>query len=150
MTKQIARCGEFNLPCSADTAFPLFSPEGERDWIQGWNPRAVFPNTLAFRRDTVFREGEGDDEAIWTILDADPQTRRAEYVRVAPASHTAHIVVKVDVIGPERSRVFVSYTVTAFGERSESVLDAFSERAYMARMTHWQNLIGIFLADREG
>jgi hypothetical protein len=40
--------GGFDLSCDADTAFPLFSPEGERECAPGWNPIAVYPETIAF------------------------------------------------------------------------------------------------------
>jgi hypothetical protein len=146
--QQVSRTGTFDLPCSADTAFPLFSPEGEREWIKEWNPRPVFPETIAFRRDTVFHEGDAEEEAVWTILDADWQTYRAEYVRLAPASHTAHIVVKIDPLAPDRCHVSVSYTVTAFGDRATRLLDAFSESAYAEKMQRWQRLIGEFLGQR--
>jgi hypothetical protein len=146
--EQVSRTGSFDLPCSADTAFPLFSPEGERHWVQGWDPRAVFPDKIAFSVDTVFREGQGDKEAVWTILDADSRTHRAEYVRLAPAGHTAHIVVKVGPQAPERSHVVVSYTVTAFGENADALLDGFSESAFAAKMRAWQQQITTYLENR--
>jgi hypothetical protein len=136
--RQISRSGSFELACSADVAFPLFSPEGERDWVTGWEPRPVFPQKIVFERDTVFREGNGDDDAIWTIVEVDWATHRAEYVRVAPAWHTAHVVVKVEDPEKERSKVSVSYVVTAFGANAERLLDAFSEEAYAAKMRDWQ------------
>jgi hypothetical protein len=143
--QQVSRTGSFELPCSTDTAFPLFSPEGERDWVKGWDPRPVFPDRIVFSRDTVFKQGEAEEEAVWTIVDVDPQIHRAEYVRLAPASHTAHIVVRVEPLGPERSRVVVSYTVTAFGEHATSILDAFSESAYATKMRSWQEQISAYL-----
>src|ERR1039458_2466296 len=109
--QQISRTGSFDLPCSASVAFPLFSPEGERDWVKGWAPTPVFPGEIEFARDTVFREGSAGEEAVWTILEADGEAHRAEYVRLAADSHTAHILVKVERLGAERSRVSVSYTV---------------------------------------
>ncbi len=139
--QQVSRTGEFDLACNADTAFPLFSPEGERDWVSDWNPRPVFPETTEFRRDTVFRQGNGKEDAVWTIVDADWQTHRAEYVRVAPASHAAHIVVKVGTVGPGCSHVAVSYTITPLGEHAASLLDAFSESAFAAKMRNWRQQI---------
>ena len=149
VAQQVSRTGTFDLACGADTAFPLFSPEGEREWIKEWNPRPVFPDTIAFRCDTVFREGDGSEEAVWTILDADWQTHRAEYVRLAPVSHTAHIVVKIDLLAPDRTRVTVSYTVTAFGDHAARLLEAFSESAYVEKMRRWQSLIGEYLEQQK-
>ena len=146
--QQVIRTGGFDLPCDADTAFPLFSPEGERDWAPGWNPMAVFPQTIAFKPNTVFRLGQGTEESLWTILEADWLAHRAEYVRLAPASHTARIVVKIEPVPPNRSHVTVSYTVTAFGEHAPSVLEPFSEGAYARRMCDWQQQISSCLEIR--
>lgn len=143
--QQVSRTGGFDLPCSPDVAFPLFSPEGERVWVTGWDPRPVFPETVAFQRDTVFREGSAGHEAVWTILDADWQAHRAEYVRVAAASHAARIVVQINPSGPGRSRVVVSYTVTAFGKDAATLLESFSETAYAAKMQNWQRWISAYL-----
>jgi hypothetical protein len=139
--QQVRRSGSFELPCNADTAFPLFSPEGERDWVSGWDPKPVFPEKIAFVRDTIFCEGAGADEALWTIVDADSHRHRAEYVRVAPASHTAHIIVEIEPLAAERSKVLVNYTVTAFGAGAERYVESFSESAYSAKMENWQRWI---------
>jgi len=147
--RQVSRTGSFELPCDADTAFPLFSPEGERKWVKGWTPTPVFPDKIEFSRDTVFREGHPGDEAVWIIVDADWQIHRAEYVRVAPLSHAARIVVKIEPLGAERSKVFVTYTITAFGERPASLIQAFSEAAYAAKMRNWQEQINAYLDHRK-
>ena len=141
VAQQVSRTGSFDLPCSADAALPLFSPEGERHWVKGWNPQPVFPETIEFRRNTVFRHGGDEEEAVWTIIDADRETHRAEYVRVATSSHTAHILVAIEPLASDRCRVTVSYTITAFGAHRKHLLDAFSEAAYAARMINWQRQI---------
>lgn len=143
--QQISRVGSFKLPCSAGVAFPLFSPEGERGWIKDWNPHPVFPQAIEFRRDTVFCTGEGEEEAVWTILDADWQTHRAEYIRVAAASHAARITVEVEAATPESSRVIVSYTITLFGTDAEQLAEAFSKHAYEVRMSNWERQICVYL-----
>jgi hypothetical protein len=147
--QQVSRTGEFDLDCDADTAFPLFSPQGERAWIKDWDPRPLFPETIAFRKGTVFREGTGEQDAVWTIVDADWQQHRAEYVRIAPASHTAHIVVRVDAKGAGCSHVVVSYTITAWGERAGTLLEAFSENAYATKMENWQRMIGGYMGKQK-
>lgn len=146
--QQICRTGSFELDCDADTAFPFFSPEGERAWVRGWNPRPVFPDQIAFDRDTVFCEGDGAQSAIWTIVDVDWQVHHAEYVRFAPASHGARINVKVDSTGLSHSQIVVSYVITAFGEDQARLLETFSEAAYTARMREWKDRITACLANR--
>lgn len=146
--QQVSRSGSFDLPCAADTAFPFFSPEGEREWVKGWNPTPVFPDSIEFRRDTVFREGPPDDEAVWTIVDGNWKTHRAEYVRVAPRSHAARIVVQIEALGAERCKVVVAYTITAFGEHPTTLIGSFSEEAYAVKMRAWQDQISTCLKTR--
>jgi hypothetical protein len=149
VAQQVSRTGSFDLTCSAEAAFPLFSPEGERQWVKGWNPQPLFPEEIEFRRDTVFRQGEGEEEAVWTIIDADWETHRAEYIRVATASHTAHILVAIESLASQRCLVTVSYTVTAFGADRQHLIDAFSETAYAAKMSKWQRQINECLETRK-
>jgi hypothetical protein len=146
--RQVHRTGNFDLDCDAETAFPLFSPEGERDWVSDWDPKPVFPGQIAFARDTVFREGKGADEALWTIVDVDWQIHRAEYVRLAPASHSAHIIVEVEATGSSRSHVVVTYVITAFGDDESQLLAAFSEHAYAVKMREWKQRITASLVSR--
>ena len=144
--QQVCRTGSFDLSCDADTAFPFFSPEGEREWVRGWDPKPVFPEQIAFERNTVFREGT--PEAIWIIVDVNWRAHRAEYVRLAPESHTAHIVVDVEPSEAGRSHVTVSYTVTGFGRGRVRLLQSFSEAAYSAKMRAWKQRISACVQTR--
>jgi hypothetical protein len=137
--RQVHRAGGFDLDCDADLAFPLFSPEGERVWVSDWDPKPVFPDQITFTSDTVFRQNRGDEE-LWMIANVDWKTHRAEYVRLAPASHSAHITVEVQSTATRRCHVVVSYVITAFGP-DQTLLDAFSETAYAAKMRDWKQRI---------
>lgn len=146
---QVRRTGSFDLDCDPDAAFPFFSPEGEREWVAGWSPKPVFPDQIAFERDTVFQEGGDTQPAIWTVVEVDWQTHRAEYVRLAPRSHSAHITVKIEPAGLSLSQVVVKYVITAFGEEQAALLDAFSEANYAAKMRAWRQSITNCLKKRE-
>jgi hypothetical protein len=139
--QRVARAGGFVLPCDAEKAFPLFSPEGEREWVKGWDPKPIFPITIEFRRDTVFQTREAGGEAIWIILAAERKSYTAEYVRIAASSHSAHIVVKIEPLSKKQSRVDVNYTLAAFGETAANLLAEFSEDAFVKKMLDWQQRI---------
>ena len=36
--RRITVTGSFTVPCNARTALALFTPEGERSWVEGWAP----------------------------------------------------------------------------------------------------------------
>jgi hypothetical protein len=148
VVQQVCRTGGFDLGCDVDTAFPLFSPEGERAWVDGWDPQPVFPDQIAFSRDTVFREGTGAEEALWTIVDVDWQAHRAEYVRLAPASHSAHIIVTIEPAEAGGSDIVVSYAVAVFAADQTRLLDLFSEDIYAAKMQNWRRRLTRLLTSR--
>jgi hypothetical protein len=118
--------------------------------VEGWDPVPVFPGTIEFARNTVFRTTSSGGEALWTILDADFPARRAEYLRVAPESHTARIVVTIDPLGETRSQVTVNYIVTTFGERAANVLQDFTEQSFATKMIQWQQKTSACLEREEG
>jgi hypothetical protein len=146
--QQVCRTGGFDLGCDVDTAFPLFSPEGERGWVDDWDPRPIFPDQIAFSRDTVFRQRMGAEEALWTVVDVDWHAHRVEYVRFAPASHSAHIIVKLEPAEAGGTHVIVSYAVTVFAADQTRLPDLFSEDGYAAKMQNWKHRITTLLANR--
>ena len=144
--EQITRDGEFELPCAADTAYPLFSPEGEKHWVPGWSAKPVFPvNKMPLETETVFMTDEPHGPAMWMIAAADKRTRRTEYVAFEPKTHCGHITVRVEVIAAERCRVHARYTITAFGEHKKEFMQAFNQEAFGERMLRWKEWIEKYL-----
>jgi len=144
--EQITRDGEFELPCAADTAYPLFSPEGETHWVPGWSAKPVFPiDKMPLETDAVFVTEEPHGPATWMISSVNKDTWRTEYVAFEPKSHCGHITVRVEAIATERCCVHARYTITAFGEHKQEFMQAFSEEGFAARMQRWKRWIETYL-----
>jgi hypothetical protein len=140
---RIERLGGFELPCPALKALPFFTPEGERRWVDGWDPRAVFPEgeAVVFTQGAVFRIERGGEREVWTIVRADSAAGLADYVQVVEGSRLTRIRVEVASLGPARCRVSVRYTLTALSEAGGAFLDGLSEQAYAARMSDWERRV---------
>jgi len=67
-----------SLAASADHAFPMFGPLGERAWAgPDWNPEVLWADGPGDREGMVFRQrGE-----VWVNVRFDPREHVAEYVR---------------------------------------------------------------------
>jgi hypothetical protein len=88
--------GTIRTPLPPDQAISLFTPEGERAWVPGWDPH--------HHSDTVFTT-HGD--TIWVVLETgDPHTVR--YARVAPGRHAGTVEVRCHPDGTAR----VTYDLT--------------------------------------
>src|SRR5215469_15435452 len=111
--------GSFDLETSADRALQFFTPEGERAWVKDWNPKPVYPPQagVAFRRNAVFRVGQGEERSLWTILEADEQKHTAEYVYVVEGERLSRVRVEITPLDAQHCRVRVRYVHTATSEK---------------------------------
>ena len=103
-------------------AMELFTPEGERRWVDGWNPQ--YPQ--ADRRDgpgAVFTTGHGGHHTTWIMVDQTPE--RVRYARVTQGMTAGIVAVEVVGSGEHSTRVRVTYDLTAVSGAGESWLEAF-------------------------
>lgn len=137
----IERTGDFTLPIPLRHAFPLFSPEGERAWVEGWDPVYLHPEHPSTDHDTIFRTAHGDEETLWLVLRYDPARALAEYGRFSPGSRLGTVRVTCQEESPQLTRVAVVYSLTALSPAGNAVLDALTPKKYEAMLAEWRTLI---------
>jgi hypothetical protein len=148
LAKRIIRSGVIGLPALPNQVFPLFTPTGEKLWVNGWDPEAVYPESGATEKGMVFKTGRPDGaHSVWIMTEHDPENLRVAYVRVTAGSDVCVVAVRCDP-GPEGgTRAHVAYTLTALGERgSEYLAEDFSEERYQERMEAWEEAITRYLS----
>ena len=111
---------------SAETAMPLFTAEGERRWVPGWDP--YYPG------------GHGD---VWvtgatTWVTTDRTATSATYARVTPGDTAGFVRVSCTAVSGG-TEVEVSYDLTATGPDGEERLPAF-EAGYGQMLEEWRVL----------
>jgi hypothetical protein len=134
------------LDADADDAFPLFTPAGEKLWVDGWDPVFLHPASGETQVGMVFATGRGEDLTFWSLLDYDPGRRHARYARVTPASRFGVVEVRLEAAGPRRTRAEVTYTYTALTESGNGFIAAFTEENYRQMIDAWRDLIHAYLA----
>ena len=129
---------ELSVHLPAAAALTLFTAEGERRWAgDAWDPRYPVPART---------EGPGavfvtrhDHETTWIMVDQDATGVR--YTRVTPGVSAGTVSVTVVDTGPARTRVRVTYDLTALSDEGRDRLAAFAD-AYEADIAEWERLIG--------
>lgn len=142
-SSQIIREGTFELGMGADTSFPYFTPEGERAWVPGWNPKPVFPSgpTVVFAPDSVFVI-EGGEYLVWNILSADAKKRTADYIYFVAESRVERTVVHVEAIDSQHCRVHVRFVVTALSDAGrKSIEQRFAQETFAKWMDEWKQRV---------
>ncbi|MBB6039973.1 SRPBCC family protein [Phytomonospora endophytica] len=131
----------FLLDMRPEEAFVLFTPLGEREWAEGWDP--VFPAEPDddSAPGTVFESrphGHSPHGATWIVVDREPG-RRIRYARVIPGRNAGTVTVSLGAVG-DRTAVTVAYDLTALTPEGRTELDAFAA-AYPAFIDEWRRAI---------
>lgn len=137
----VDRAGGFIMALAVSDAFPLFSAEGERRWVVGWDPRYLSPNGPHAREGLVFQTiKEGVGTATWVQTRHAPAAGVASFVYVVPGHHTAMVDVRVTSHSENRSRASVKYRMTSLSSDADDFVRAFGE-AFEDFMAHWAEAI---------
>ena len=138
----IERSTTIRLPIEPSEALPLFTPEGERDWVQGWDPEPVHtPEGSLSREGAVFRTRHGDEETLWLVLRVDPQLGAADYVRITPGNRLGTVHIRCSDDGEDGSIIEVGYRLTALSPAGKATLEALTPEAFEADIRGWRYAI---------
>lgn len=138
--------GSFVLPAPIDEVFPLFDPVNESKWIHDWKIEPVYPAPFRVEPDAVFRTRRAGHEATWTLLRHDVNAHEVEYLVVEQGEQVRRIRVACEGLPLERTRVTVSYRVTALSDSGRTRLEAYDE----AFIRSWEPLLERYFASRSG
>ena len=126
-------------------AFECFTPEGERAWAKGWEPRYHHPEDGRLERGLVFTTGGGAEHTIWTVMRLD-RPHLVEYVRTTPGSRTGTVLVQCTALGDSRTRATVVYSLTSLTEAGARVLREMDDAAFQRFIESWEQSIAEALA----
>lgn len=142
-TEQVVREGSFELDISANRALHFFTPEGERAWVKGWDPKPLYPPqaNVPFKANSVFRVDEGEENSLWTIVEADSQGHIAEYIYVVEGERLSRVRVQIEPLSEQHCRVRVHYVHTATSEKGLQFVASVTQESYAQKMRDWQRMV---------
>ena len=112
--------GQFEVDLPAVDAIGLFTPEGERDWVPGWDP--VYSTADASEAaGTVFTTDHGSVKTIWLILEVDRIQCKAAYALVTSGHHAG--IVKVSCTDADELEPGIDVVESAPGDTFDPVFD---------------------------
>jgi hypothetical protein len=133
--------GAVRVPLPPERALPLFTPRGERQWAEGWDPLFPADDDDDTAPGTVFvTDAHDGNQAIWVV--ADRTERSMRYARAIPGVW-AGTIVRCERAGPE-TVADVSYDLTALHDAGRPRLREF-QAAYEAFLGMWERQIGAAL-----
>ena len=128
--------GGFELSASAEAAIDFFTPEGEREWVPGWDP--VYPGGEPSESPgTVFITDAHGVDTIWLIQVIDREAGSAVYARATPGQNAGTVRVQCADREEGGCSVTVTYDMTLLPGSDASALDAYDDDSFKAMMDHW-------------
>lgn len=137
----VERTGTLRVSQPLARVFPLFSPEGERRWVAGWDPRYLHPRGVpSDAPGTVFQTDHNNEHTDWLVLHYSPGEGIAEYVRVTPGSRMGVVTVRAVERG-SATEIEVTYRLTSLSAAGTRTLEAITSESYAAMLREWEVLI---------
>jgi hypothetical protein len=138
MTAPVRLTGGFRVGLPPEEAFRLFTPRGEQEWVEGWEPR--FPADVVDDTEpgTVFETAAHGPKTIWLVI-ARERGRRISYARITPDEWAGSVTVTVEGAG-EGSDVEVVYELTALTDAAGVRLKEFAD-GYAGYLRSWEEAI---------
>jgi len=134
--------GSFSVALPTGRAIELFTPEGERGWVPGWNP--VYPDRSASETPgTIFTTTANRVDTTWVIIGIDRAAGTAAYARTTPGHHAGIVRVHCEAAesDPGSFRVRVEYDMTLLEGADAAELRPYEPASFDAVMQEWQSLL---------
>lgn len=132
--------GTVELDLPASQAIGMFTPEGEREYVPGWEPD-YGPSGPSEEPGTVFRTAVGGTETIWVIMQLDRMTGTAEYARVTPGIHAGTVRVRCEPSAEGRTKVHIAYDISLLDGGDLAALDSFTDDRFERTLGDWESSI---------
>ena len=148
--KSITHTKAFEMPMPIAELFPLFSPEGEKHWVPGWDYKNLM-GTIELSEDYVFltqTHDHGTTDAIWVVKKYDPKSHFVQFYRIEPEDKIGVITVKCTELEARRTGVRVTYKYVPLSATGELFVSEFSESAYEEFINGWQTLLANYFESK--
>ena len=133
----------FRIHQPAAALFPLFSAEGEKLWVPGWDYENII-GTTTLHEDYVFitrNHDHASTDAVWLAKRYDPESFRVQFYKVEPEDKVGIITVRCIPLGERDTEVEVAYEYIALGERGSTFIEGFTAASYKEFIGEWKRLL---------
>ena len=144
----IKHTDRFTINQPAEILFPLFSPEGEKLWVPGWEYENIMGST-GLCEDYIFLTKNHDHastDAIWLVKRYEPEALRVQFYKVEPEDKVGIITVQCTETSDSATSVEVSYEYIGLSEKGDNFIESFTYSEYKKFIGTWKNLLDDYFA----
>jgi len=130
----------FRIDQPVNILFPLFSAEGEKLWVPGWDYVNI-SGSENMHEDFIFLTHGHDhssQDTIWLVKSYHPDKYYVQFYRVEPGNKVGLVTVRCIEVDENSTDVEVSYQYTALSEIGRKFLDDFTAEHYQDFIGGWK------------
>ena len=134
---------QFKINQPIEILFPLFSAEGEKLWVPGWDYENIMGST-DLHEDYVFLTKNHDHastDAIWLVKKYEPETFLVQFYKVEPENKVGIITVRCNNITKCVTQVEVSYEYISLSKTGDEFIESFTSTEYKTFISEWKDLL---------
>lgn len=149
--KSITHTKAFKMNVPIADIFPLFSPEGEKHWVPGWDYENVM-GTTELSDDYVFltkTHDHGTSDAIWIVKKYDPKLHFVQFYKIEPGEKIGVATVKCTELEASKTMIRVTYKYLALSKGGEEFITVFDESTYEEFINEWQKLLTNYFKSKD-
>jgi hypothetical protein len=139
----VKHTASFEIGRPVEELFPLFSAEGEKLWVPGWDYENIMGGKN-LHEDYVFVTKSHDhaaSDAIWVVKRYEPSEYLVQFYQVEPGEKISVIEVKCFEQNESRTKVQVTYEYIGLSTRGNEFVSSFSSSEYTAFVAEWETLL---------
>ena len=145
--ERVVASGKLLLMAEVSRVFPMFEPEGEKQWAEGWEPTPIYPPKMPPAEGTVFQTtGSKGKPSIWIITRYVPN-ETIEYSVVTAEHDTTQISIACHKLSSKETSVAVTYRITGLSPKGNAFARMHSAHFHEI-LDDWQDRISDCLAKR--
>ena len=148
---RICRSYVQQLVAGPSAVFPLLCPVREADWIEGWDPVAVWSDSGVAEVDCVFvtaAPAGSPQDAIWYVTRHEPEGGFVEMLKITPGVTVCRLAIQLRAVA-SGCEAAVTYTHTSLGPAGDAFVAAFTEAHYRQFMQDWEARMNHYLRTGE-
>lgn len=146
----VKHTASFEIPQPIDELFPLFSAEGEKLWVPGWDYENIM-GTTDLHEDYVFLTKTHDHastDAIWLVKRYEPESYHVQFYKVEPGEKVGIVTVQCIQKAEKLTQVQITYEYIGLTEKGRKFIEGFTRDEYETFIGEWEELLINYFASR--
>ena len=140
---QIKHTASFKIDQPIEILFPLFSAEGEKLWVPGWDYENIM-GSKELHEDYIFLTKNHDHastDAIWLVKRYEPESYLVQFYKVEPEDKVGVVTVQCTERNKDKTQVEVSYEYIGLSKKGDKFIKGFTSSEYETFIGEWKSLL---------